>query len=82
MNENSIIRGEMKNNNRWLNPRLFYLNTFVKSMPNTCPECGSELYSSEDGDETICTGCGLITSASTRYVAGERIDLLYGIRLK
>lgn len=79
---NSIIRGQMKKDNQWLNPRLFYLKTFVIPQPSTCPECGCELITTIDEDETICPDCGLITSASIRYVAGDKIDLPYGIRLK
>ena len=81
---NSIVRGQMKHyeNKRWLNPRLFYLKTFVIPQPTTCPECGNPLTTNEDEDETICTHCGLVTSASIGYVAGIPIDLPYGIRLK
>ena len=73
---NNIVRGtdEMK----WLDPRLFFLKSFVKPRPSTCPECGAELTTTEDEDEIICTGCGLITSMSIEYVAGEKIVLPYG----
>ena len=73
---NNIVRrtDEMK----WKDPRLFFLKSFVKPHPSTCPECGAELTTTEDEDETICTGCGLITSMSIEYVAGEKIDLPYG----
>jgi transcription initiation factor TFIIIB Brf1 subunit/transcription initiation factor TFIIB len=50
----------------------------VKPLPNTCPECGCELTTTEDEDETICTGCGLITSMSIEYVASHKIILPYG----
>lgn len=72
----NIIIEDMKTK-KW-NPRLFYLKTFVKPLPNICPECHSELTTTEDEDETICTGCGLITSMSIDYVAGHKIDLPYG----
>ena len=51
---NNIVRGtdEMK----WKDPRLFFLKSFVKPHPSTCPECGAELTTTEDEDETICTG--------------------------
>ena len=52
-------------NKKWLNPR----------------NGGEVEYSSEDEDEAYCTRCGLVTSASIRYVAGKKIDLPYGIRL-
>lgn len=70
-------------NKKWLNPRKYYLNSFLNHESlRYCPECGGEVeYSSEDEDEAYCTECGLITSASIRYVAGNKIDLPYGIRL-
>lgn len=58
--------------------RLAYLERFVKPQPTYCPECGSQLTTTEDDDEVICTGCGLITSMSVDYVAGFRITLPYG----
>lgn len=58
--------------------RLSYLETFVKPLPSYCPECGGELTTTEDEDETICTGCGLITSMSIEYVGIQKIDLPYG----
>ena len=61
--------------------RLKYLQSFVRSCSHYCPECGGELESSEDEDESYCTSCGLVTSASTQYVAGQKIDLPYGLRL-
>lgn len=77
---NNIVRGtdEMK----WKDPRLFFLKSFVKPRPSTCPECGAELTTTEDEDEAYCTDCGLVTSASNCYVAGFKIDLPYGIRLQ
>ena len=72
-----------KQNEKWENPRKYFINSFLnhESLKH-CPECGGEIeYSSEDEDEAICTECGLITSASSRYVAGVMIDLPYGIRL-
>ena len=74
---NSIIRADM-NENRWINRRLFYLKSFVKPLPNICPECGNALTTTDDEDETICSSCGLITSMSIDYVAGQKIDLPYG----
>ena len=66
-----------------INPRKHYINTFLNHQSlKHCPECGAEIqYSSEDEDEAYCTKCGLVTSASIRYVAGKKIDLPYGIRL-
>lgn len=58
--------------------RLLYLKKFVKPLPTSCPECGCDLTTTEDEDETICTGCGLITSMSIEYVSLRKIDLPYG----
>ena len=73
----NIIIEDMKTK-KWINPRLFYLHTFVKPLPTICPECGSDLTTTEDEDETICTGCGLITSMSIEYVGLRKLDLPYG----
>ena len=73
----NIIIEDMKTE-KWDNPRLFYLHKFVKPLPTSCPECGNELTSTLDQDETICTHCGLITSASIEYVGLRKIDLPYG----
>ena len=83
--ENSIIEDKM-NDDEWLKTReekqkearLAYLETFIKPLPNYCPECGQPLTTTEDEDETICTGCELITSMSIEYVAGAKINLPYG----
>ena len=63
-------------NEQWTNPRLFYLKSFVKGLPQTCPECGEPLNQSED--ETTCTSCGLVTSCSIEYVGLKKIDLPHG----
>jgi len=45
-----------------------------------CPECGTfTIALSLDKSYEYCTECGLITRASIDYVAGQRIDLPYGI---
>lgn len=47
-----------------------------------CPECKTlTIKLSEDKSYEYCTQCGLITRASIRYVAGQRLDLPYGILL-
>lgn len=47
-----------------------------------CPECETlTIKLSEDKSYEYCTQCGLITRASNDYVAGQRIDLPYGILL-
>lgn len=72
-----------KQNKKWLNPRKYYLDSFINHTPlNRCPECGNEIvYSSEDEDESYCTHCGLVVSASIQYCAGQKIDLPYGLRI-
>ena len=74
---NSILR-EKEMDEKWLDPRLFYLKSFIKPLPRFCPECDGELDTSIDEDETICNKCGLVTSASIEYVAGMKIDLPNG----
>lgn len=64
---------------KWNNPRLFYLHKFIKPVPVTCPECGTEL--TIDEEELYCNHCGLVCSSSIDYVAGFKIDLPYGVRL-
>ena len=55
---------------KWLDPRRYFINSFINHQPlNICPECGAKVKYS------------LITSASSCYVAGVKIDLPYGIRL-
>lgn len=69
---------------KWENPRGYYLKSILNHESlKYCPECGHEIeYSStDDEDESYCTHCGLITSASIQYVAGIKIDLPYGLRL-
>ena len=76
MGNNNIEDMDNKENDKWLQPRLFYLRSFVKPLPNTCPECGGILENLED--ETICKDCDLIVSASIEYVGNTRIMLPYG----
>lgn len=83
MKKNKFEKMIKEQEKKWLNPRKYFINSFLnhKSL-RYCPECGAEVeYSSEDEDEAYCTKCGLITSASTQYVAGRKINLPYGIRL-
>ena len=84
--ENSIIEDKMNEDDEFLKTReekqkearLAFLETFIKPLPNWCPECHSQLTTTEDEDETICTKCGLITSMSIEYVGITKIDLPYG----
>lgn len=78
------IEGTM-NDKKWLNQkqhqnsiRLAFIKSFNIPLPTICPECGNILLTSQDEDETLCSHCGLVTSASIEYVAGQKIDLPYG----
>ena len=45
-----------------------------------CPECQTiTIQLSQDKSYEYCTKCGLITRASIEYVAGQSIELPYGI---
>ena len=45
-----------------------------------CPECKTlTIKLNENRDYEYCTKCGLITRASYDYIAGQHIDLPYGI---
>ncbi len=74
---NSIIEQDM-NDIKWLNPRLYYLKSFIKPQRQICPECQGPLEPTPDQDELICSSCGLVCSASIEYVAGVRIELPLG----
>ena len=63
---------------KWLNPRLFFIKSISKPLPQYCPECRGLLDTTIDEDETICTNCGLVTSASIEYAAGIKIILPHG----
>ena len=76
--------GELK----WLDPYLYdeIIRThFINEMTNhenlsKCPECGTmTIKLSDTNDYEYCTECGLITRASVKFVAGQKIDLPYGI---
>lgn len=73
---------EHGDNTQWLKThaekRLEYIKETIKPLPSYCPECHSNLTTSINEDETICTHCGLIVSASIEYTAGIRINLPYG----
>jgi predicted RNA-binding Zn-ribbon protein involved in translation (DUF1610 family) len=48
---------------------------------NLCPECGDDIVTDEDSGEDYCPGCGLVVSGPYLYVAGERIDYPYGLKV-
>lgn len=69
---------------KWLNPeeaqrdeRIRYIRKMQSFMPLSCPECSAEL--AADEDHYYCTKCGLVVTASIRYVAGQKIDLPFGL---
>ena len=86
---NSLVRERDMNDEYWdktqeeikAELRLAYLQTFVKPNSNICPECYSELTTTEDEDETICTSCGLIEQATILYVGVQKIKYPYGLLL-
>lgn len=48
--------------------------------PEICPNCHTHTIKLDDEKcEEYCTKCGLITRASSRYVAGKQIELPYGL---
>lgn len=48
---------------------------------NICPECKHNIIEDNDRMEYYCSKCGLIVSMSIAYVAGNRINLPYGLLL-
>ena len=77
---NSLIRKDkMIPEDKWKkqDPRITYLNSFIKPLPTYCPECNSEKL--VDGEaESYCEKCGLVVTASIEYVSGCHIILPYG----
>ena len=56
------------------------LDICIIEDPEVCPECGTRTITlDQDKCEEYCTQCGYITRAATRYVAGNKIDLPYGL---
>jgi len=54
----------------------------IEEVENTdkCPDCKTlTIVRSENRSYEYCTICGLITRASSDYVAGFKIDLPYGL---
>ena len=44
-----------------------------------CPECRSSIITDEWGEE-YCETCGLVTRSHYNYVAGQKINLPYGLK--
>lgn len=78
MGNKVISKDKMNNTDKWKrkDPRIVYLNTFIKPLPNICPECEGDLESGEA--ESYCEKCGLVVTASIEYVSGRQIILPYG----
>lgn len=56
------------------------LDIDILDDPEICPECGTHtIILDEDKMEEYCLICGTITRASSRYVAGKKVDLAYGL---
>lgn len=72
------MQSPKKDDDKWLNPRITYLQKFIKPLPSTCPECGAELTDTIIESETICTQCGLVTSGSIEYVSLTKVIYPYG----
>lgn len=50
--------------------------------PEICPECRTRtIILDEEKCEEYCVICGTITRAASRYVAGKKVDLAYGLIL-
>ena len=82
---NSLVRKDMPD--RWLEPynyrkkqRLLEILKLQYHMPNSCPECGHDLVFTENC-EVYCSHCGLVVMDSIPYVAGNRIEYPFGLRL-
>jgi len=70
------VRAEKMNDDWKIDPRIHFLKSFIKPLPTVCPECDATLIT--ENAETICSECGLVTSASIEYVGLTKIDLPYG----
>lgn len=56
------------------------LDITINDDPEVCPYCGTHtIILDEEKCEEYCTTCGVITRAASRYVAGNKVDLPYGL---
>lgn len=56
------------------------LDIDILDNPEICPECGTHtIILDEEKCEEYCINCGTITRAASRYVAGKKVDLAYGL---
>lgn len=57
-------------------------NCYSDNIHIHCVECFSTKFSIDEDYEIKCSKCGLVHAKSYPYVAGEKIDLPWGILLK
>lgn len=72
----------MKKENQYISHEIINddLDIDIIDDPTICPECGKHTIKlDEEKCEEYCTQCGYITRASSRYVAGNKYDLPYGL---
>ena len=56
------------------------LDISILDDPTICPECQTRtIILDEEKCEEYCTHCGMVTRAASCYVAGEKIELPYGL---
>lgn len=56
------------------------LDIDILDDPEICPECKTRtIILDEEKCEEYCVTCGIITRAASRYVAGKKVDLAYGL---
>ena len=60
--------------------RLEFIHKMSNHEPiSNCPECRSVIITDEWGEE-YCSNCGLITRTYYDYVAGQHINLPFGLK--
>lgn len=72
---------------RWEDPELYQKILRIveidgmknKQQIYRCPECEKNIITDEWGEE-YCSNCGLVTRAHYPYVAGQRINLVFGLK--
>lgn len=60
--------------------RLNYINQISNHQNiHQCPECENNIITNEWGEE-YCETCGLVTRTNYNYVAGQKINLPFGLK--
>ena len=81
LDDNILLRDTQQKKCEYMNNTDFDEET--EENIQICPECKTmTIIPNEDSSYEYCETCGLITRASMEYVAGQRIDLPYGIIIK